>query len=46
VRSGSIVDLHDGRGHRQGTVDALDLLVPVLRERGLQPVTLRVLFGR
>jgi len=46
VRAGSIVDLHDGRGHRQGTVAALDLLVPVLRDRGLQPVTLRMLLGR
>lgn len=43
VGPGSIVDLHDGRGRRQGTVDALELVLPALRERGLEPVTVATL---
>jgi peptidoglycan/xylan/chitin deacetylase (PgdA/CDA1 family) len=43
AQPGSIVDLHDGWGRtpsvRQPTVDAVELLLPELKSRGFEPVT-------
>ncbi len=39
VRPGSIVIFHDGGGNRSATVAALRLLLPVLKQRGYQMVT-------
>lgn len=36
---GGIVVLHDGGGDRSGTVDAVDRLVPTLRDRGFELTT-------
>ncbi|GGR35172.1 hypothetical protein GCM10008957_51400 [Deinococcus ruber] len=40
VTPGSIVLLHDGGGNRSATVDALQILIPALRARGYQFVSL------
>ncbi len=39
VRPGSIVLLHDARDGGETTIEAVRLLVPALRARGLEPVT-------
>lgn len=45
VRAGDIVLFHDGGGNRSETVAALEIILPALRERGLQPVTLDTLLA-
>lgn len=45
VHNGAVILLHDGGGNRAGTVAALDRLIPALREKGYQMVTLSELAG-
>jgi peptidoglycan/xylan/chitin deacetylase (PgdA/CDA1 family) len=45
IAPGSIVCLHDDRRARQQTAEALDAVLPVLRERGLGCVTVSELLG-
>ena len=45
AHDGQIIALHDAGGDREETVQALPLIVKGLRARGLEPVTLDVLYG-
>lgn len=45
AKNGSIVVMHDGGGNRAGTVAAMRILLPRLRERGFQIVTMSELHG-
>jgi peptidoglycan/xylan/chitin deacetylase (PgdA/CDA1 family) len=45
VRPGSVIVMHDGGGDRSETVIALSIILPALRERGYQFVTLDALFS-
>ncbi|MEA3400206.1 MAG: polysaccharide deacetylase family protein [Armatimonadota bacterium] len=45
ARDGAVVVLHDGGGNRAGTVKAMHTVVPALRERGFEMVTLSELMG-
>jgi len=40
VNSGDIILLHDGRGDRSATIEALPFILEGLRKKGLRPVTL------
>ncbi len=44
VQPGSIILLHDGGGTRQNTVDALDQLLPLLKQMKLEPMTLSQMY--
>ena len=44
VLDGGIILLHDDGGERPGTVAALDILLPALKTRGFEVVTVRELF--
>lgn len=46
VGAGSIVVLHDGGGDRSATVEAVDRVLPALRERRFEAVTLSELIER
>jgi peptidoglycan/xylan/chitin deacetylase (PgdA/CDA1 family) len=45
VEPGSIVDLHDGRRAQEGTIEALEIVLPALKARGLVPVTVSQLLA-
>jgi peptidoglycan/xylan/chitin deacetylase (PgdA/CDA1 family) len=45
AHDGQIIALHDAGGDREQTVQALPLIVKGLRARGLEPVTLDLLYG-
>jgi len=45
VRDGSVVVLHDGGGNRAGTVAAMRTVVPALKRRGYELVTMSELAG-
>ena len=46
VRPGSIVLLHDDRPALSPTAEAVDVLIPALRRRGLRVVTASEVIGR
>lgn len=45
VKPGDIILMHDGRGHREATVEALDLLLAGLRDRGYRVVSVSELLA-
>lgn len=44
IQPGSIILFHDGGGVRQNTVEALDRLLPLLRQKKLEPITLSKMY--
>ena len=45
ARNGGIVEMHDGGGPRQETIDALPTIITTLRKRGYRFVTITQMLG-